>query len=145
VKTSTARRVVGSPQAAVMRSNDGKLARPIHIFHRITTVCCNCTRSHVAIDGQNDANDPNQTSISTRKRDTLRSHWVSNLTGESRNDGAKKCSEVGHWRDHMRRRRKPRQSSLFRGSDASLHVVSWPNAQECRRAEPARDESGEAV
>jgi hypothetical protein len=34
--------------------------------------------------------DPNQTSISTRKRDTLRSRWVSNRTGESRNDGAKK-------------------------------------------------------
>src|SRR5216683_1296566 len=49
--------------------------------------------------------DPNQTSISTRKRDKLRSSWVSNRTGESRNDGAKKCSEVGHWRDHMRRPR----------------------------------------
>jgi len=69
-------------------------------------------------EGQNGAFDPNQTSISTRKRDTLRSRWVSNRTGESRNDGAKTCSEVGHWRDHMRRRRKPYQSSLFRGRDA---------------------------
>src|SRR5216684_917943 len=41
----------------------------------------------------------------TRYRDILRSSWVSNRTGESRNDGAKKCSEVGHWRDHMRRPR----------------------------------------
>src|SRR5258708_31896903 len=30
---------------------------------------------------------PNQTSISTCKRDTLRSRWVSDRTGESRNDG----------------------------------------------------------
>jgi hypothetical protein len=33
--------------------------------------------------GQNDANDPKQTSISTRKRDTLRSRWVSNRTGRA--------------------------------------------------------------
>src|SRR5882762_5358912 len=89
--------------------------------------------------------DPNQTSISTRKRDTLRWRWVSNRTGESRNDGAKKCSEVGHWRDHMRRRRKPCQSSLFRGRDASLLVVSRPNGQKWRRTEAAGGESGEAV
>src|SRR3979409_1317706 len=88
--------------------------------------------------------DPNQTSLSTRKRDTLRSRWVSNRTGESRNDGAKKCSEVGHWRDHMRRRRKPCQSSLFRGRDASLLVVSRPNEQKWRRTEAACDKSGEA-
>jgi hypothetical protein len=94
---------------------------------------------------QNDAIDPNQTSISMRKRDTLRSRWVSNRTGESRNDGTKKCSEVGHWRDHMRRRRKPCQSSLFRGRDASLLVVSRPNGQKWRRTEAACDESGEAL
>jgi hypothetical protein len=41
----------------------------------------------------------------------------------------KKCSEVGHWRDHMRRRRKPCQSSLFTGGDACLLVVSRPNGQ----------------
>jgi len=29
------------------------------------------------------SNDPNQTSIFTRKRDTLRSRWVSNRTGEA--------------------------------------------------------------
>src|ERR1700704_4278645 len=92
-----------------------------------------------------DSIDPNQASISTRKRDTLRSRWVSNRTGESRNDGAKKCSEVGHWRDHMRRRRKPCQSSLFRGRDASLLVVSRPNGQKWRRTEAAGGESGEAV
>jgi hypothetical protein len=69
---------------------------------------------------------------------------VTNLTGESRNDGAKKCSEVGHWRDHMRCR-KSRQSSLFRGSDASLLVVSWLNGQKRRRTELACDENGEAV
>ena len=85
--------------------------------------------------------DPNQTSISTRKRDTLRSRWVSNRTGESRNDGAKKCSEVGHWRDHMRRGRKPCQSSLFRGRDASLLVVSRPNGQKWRRTEAACGEA----
>jgi hypothetical protein len=89
--------------------------------------------------------DPNQTSISTRKRDTLRSRWVSNRTGESRNDGAKKCSEVSHWRDHTRRRRKACQSSPFRGRDAFLLVVSRPNGQKWRRAEAACDESGEAV
>jgi hypothetical protein len=49
---------------------------------------------------------------------------VSNRTGESRNGGAKKCSEVGHWRDHMRSRRKPCRSSLFKGRGASLSVVS---------------------
>ena len=88
---------------------------------------------------------PRRTSISTRKRDRLRSRWVSNRTGESRNDGAKKCSDVGHWRDHMRRRRKPCQSSLFRSRDASLLVVSRPNGQKWRRTEAACDESGEAV
>jgi hypothetical protein len=41
----------------------------------------------------------------------------------------KKCSEVSDWRDHMRRRRKPCHSSLFRGRDASLFVVSRPNGQ----------------
>src|SRR5258707_13520280 len=44
--------------------------------------------------GQNGAFDPNRTSISTRKRDMLRSRWESNRTGESRNGGTKKCSEV---------------------------------------------------
>src|ERR1700675_1143313 len=92
-----------------------------------------------------DANDPNQTSISTRKRDTLRSRWVSNRTGESRNDGAKKCSEVGHWRDHMRRRRKPCLSRLFRGRDASLLVLGRPNGRKWGRTEAACDERGEAV
>jgi hypothetical protein len=88
---------------------------------------------------------PNQTSISTRKRDTLRSRWVFNRTGESRNDAAKKRSGVGHWREHMRRRRKPCQSSLFRGRDAALLVVSRPNRQKWRRTEAACDEAGEAV
>jgi hypothetical protein len=95
----------------------------------------------IAVVPLNLAFEPNQTSISTRKRDTLRSRWVSNRTGESRNDGAKKCSEVGHWRC----RGKPCQSSLFRGADASLLVVSWPNGQKWRRTEAACDESGEAV
>ena len=35
------------------------------------------------------------------------SRWVTNRAGESRNDGTKMCSEVGHGRDHMRRRRNP--------------------------------------
>src|SRR6202163_349377 len=91
-----------------------------------------------------DANDPNQTSISTRKRDTLRSRWVRNRTGESRNDGAKKCSEVGYWRDHMRRRGKHCQSSLFKGRGASLLVVGRHNGQKRRPAPSACDESGEA-
>ena len=39
----------------------------------------------------------------------------------------KKCSEVGHWRDHMRRRRNP--ASLFTGRDACLFVVSRLNGQ----------------
>src|ERR1700682_5612706 len=89
--------------------------------------------------------EPNQTSISTRKRDRLRSRGVSNRTGESRNDGAKKCSEAGHWRDHTRRRRKACQSSPFRGRDASLLVVSRPNGQKWRRTESACDEADEAV
>src|SRR3979409_666061 len=88
--------------------------------------------------------DPNQTSISTLKRDTLRSRWVSNRTGESRNDGAKKCSEVGYWRDHMRRRGKLCQSSLFKGCDASLLVVGRPNGQKRQPTLSACDESGEA-
>jgi hypothetical protein len=41
----------------------------------------------------------------------------------------KKCSEVGHWHDHMRRRRKPCQSRLFTGRDASSLVVSRPNGR----------------
>ncbi len=41
----------------------------------------------------------------------------------------KKCSEAGHWRDHMRRRRKPCPSGLFTGRDASLLVVSRPDGQ----------------
>jgi hypothetical protein len=41
----------------------------------------------------------------------------------------RKCSELGHWRNHMRRRRKPCQSSLFTGGDASLLVISQPNGQ----------------
>src|SRR3954470_18985352 len=86
--------------------------------------------------------DPDRTSISAPKRDTLRSRWVSNRTGESRNDGAKKCPEVGRWRDHMRRRRKPCQSSLFRGRDASLLVVSRPNGPNWPRTETACDASG---
>jgi hypothetical protein len=73
------------------------------------------------------------------------SRWVSNRTGENRNDGAKKCSEGGHWRDHMRRSGKPRQSSLFRGRDASLLVVGRLNGQQWRRSEPACDENGESV
>jgi hypothetical protein len=74
--------------------------------------------------------DTNQISISTRKRDKLRLRWVSNRTGgESRNDAAKKRSEAGRWRDHARRRRKRCPSGLFRGRDASLLVLSWPNGQ----------------
>jgi hypothetical protein len=86
----------------------------------------------------------NQTSISTLKRDKLISRWVFDRTGESRNDGAKKCSEFGHWRDHMRRCRKYCRSSLFRGRDASLLVVNSPNGQKWRRTEAACDENGEA-
>src|SRR6202158_2263329 len=88
---------------------------------------------------------PNQTSISTRKRDILRSRWVSNRTGESRNDAARKCSEAGHWRDRMRYRRKPSPPGLFRGRDASWPPVSRSNGQKWRRTEAAGDESGEAV
>src|ERR1700722_11625941 len=40
--------------------------------------------------------DPNQTSISPRKRAILRVHWVSNRTGESRNDEAKTFSEASY-------------------------------------------------
>jgi hypothetical protein len=40
----------------------------------------------------------------------------------------KKCSEVSHWRDHMRRK-KPCQSSLSEGRDASLFGVSRLNGQ----------------
>src|ERR1700716_1891986 len=45
----------------------------------------------------------------------------------------------------MRRGRKPCQSSLFRGRDASLLVVSRPSGQKWRRTEAACDEAGEAV
>jgi hypothetical protein len=54
------------------------------------------------VGGQNDAIDPNQTSISTRKRDILRARWVSNRTGESRDDEAKTFSEASYPRDYMR-------------------------------------------
>jgi hypothetical protein len=39
------------------------------------------------------------------------------------------CSKVIHWRDHMRLGEKYRQSSLFTGRDASLLLVSSPNAK----------------
>jgi hypothetical protein len=39
------------------------------------------------------------------------------------------CSKISQWRDHMRRRRKPCQSSLFTGGDAPLLLVSRSNGQ----------------
>jgi hypothetical protein len=47
-------------------------------------------------------------------------------------------------RSHARRR-NPFRSSLFRGRDASLLVVSRPNGQNWLGTEAACDESGQAV
>jgi hypothetical protein len=52
----------------------GNLFREREIEKTILRILGSCTFSHSL--------DPNQTSISTRKRDTLRSRWVSNRTGE---------------------------------------------------------------
>jgi hypothetical protein len=89
--------------------------------------------------------DRNPTWISMPERDTLRTRWVSNRTGESRNDAAKKYCDAGHWRDHMRRPRQPFQSSLFRSRDASLFVVSRLNGRKWRPTEAACDKSREVV
>jgi hypothetical protein len=53
---------------------------------------------------------------------------VINRAGESRNDGPRKGSEVTG-AITSRRRRNPRESSLFTGCDAALLVVSHPNGQ----------------
>jgi hypothetical protein len=47
-------------------------------------------------------------------------------------DRKRGCSEISHGRDHMRRRRKSWQSSLFKGRDASLLVVSSPSVKNRR-------------
>jgi hypothetical protein len=48
-------------------------------------------------------------------------------------DRKRACSELSPWRDYLRRRRKPCESSLFTGRNASLLAVSRPNGQNGRK------------